>query len=325
MKTLRVTLSVTLALWAFMASQVQAQPASSLPGEIARAKAAEAQLQTNITQGDAATLAAAKAYADTRPGPKGDSGPPGKDGAPGAPGVGATVAVEPPGENCVNGGAKITGGSGPAVYVCNGSGAAATCPLGTCSVGGSPCKFDRDCAAGACQAPTPRFVDNGNLTVTDRQTCLMWEKKTGTVGVLAACPDPAVVNCAHDVNRRYRWPFTDFLAQLNGAAFAGHSDWRLPTSAGIPYYPTGNDPELESILLAGGPFFADHQCGTNPCIDPLFGPTTPNWYSTANLFLYNSRYVVWSIQFANGHLEGVDIMTDDGPVYYWLRAVRSGP
>ena len=31
---------------------------------------------------------------------------------------------------------------------------------------------------------SPRFVDNGDGTVTDYQTCLMWEKKTGTVGGL---------------------------------------------------------------------------------------------------------------------------------------------
>ena len=30
--------------------------------------------------------------------------------------------------------------------------------------------------------PQPRFVDNGDGTITDNQTGLMWEKKTGTLG-----------------------------------------------------------------------------------------------------------------------------------------------
>jgi len=40
---------------------------------------------------------------------------------------------------------------------------------------------------------------------------------------------------------------TLFLSQLNRTAFAGHTDWRLPTSAGLGIPTTGNDPELESI------------------------------------------------------------------------------
>ena len=56
------------------------------------------------------------------------------------------------------------------------------------------------------------------------------------------------------------------------ASFAGHDDWRLPREAGISA--TG-DRELESILLAPFP------CGTQPCIDPIFGPTAPDLYWSA--------------------------------------------
>lgn len=53
------------------------------------------------------------------PGRDGAPGTPGKDGAPGTPGPGTTVAAEPAGANCANGGAKITGGSGNVAYACS--------------------------------------------------------------------------------------------------------------------------------------------------------------------------------------------------------------
>src|SRR5262245_45649448 len=121
----------------------------------------------------------------------------------------------------------------------------------------------------ACQlSGQPRFVDNADGSITDHQTCLVWEKKTekdGTVNV--ANP--------HDADRIYRWAGTcsvvpnlcqptpvaaalcaanaengtlgcaecaggngtcdaaitiwTVAADLNAASFAGHTDWRLPT------------------------------------------------------------------------------------------------
>src|SRR5262249_27668194 len=137
--------------------------------------------------------------------------------------------------------------------------------------------------------------DNGDGTVTDHQTGLMWEKKHGSVGNFVvcaetACPDP------HEVNNVYQWcrdvapmdgtcdttgspadggAFMDFLAKLNTQpCFAGHCDWRLPSEAGQNSPFTGAK-ELESILLAPSP------CGTSPCIDPIFGPTAAGDYLSA--------------------------------------------
>ena len=95
------------------------------------------------------------------------------------------------------------------------------------------------CPAGA---PT-RFADNGDGTICDHQTGLMWEKKDGEGGGA----DPSN---PHDVDNTYTWTSTSpapngtaitvFLVLLNTATddpsmvgFAGYTDWRLSTSGGF--------------------------------------------------------------------------------------------
>jgi len=212
-------------------------------------------------------------------------------------------------------------------------------PGGTCSASTSlSCAYDQDCPTSeTCvwAQPLPRFVDNGNGTVTDRRTCLQWEKKTGTVGQRVDCVVPTDCPDPHDVSNHYSWaappiiaqpsppPFngtasTMFLAQLNGAAFAGHTDWRLPTSGGLGT--TGNDPELESIL-------DPTQCPQPPppntvgpaCIDPIFGPTYPSIYWSSSSVISRLEYA-WFVTFGNpidvsAGYKGSDL----------VRAVRGGP
>ena len=82
------------------------------------------------------------------------------------------------------------------------------------------------------------YTDNGNGTVTDNVTGLMWEKLTndGTI---------------HDVNNSYTWDVAFGKIQtLNSANFAGHNDWRLP-----------NVNELQTLINYGTAF---------PAIDPAF-------------------------------------------------------
>ncbi len=133
------------------------------------------------------------------------------------------------------------------------------------------------CPAGA---PT-RFVDNGDGTICDHETGLMWEQKDGDDG-------GSDLNNPHDVDNAYTWSsmagsddpdgtaFTDFLARLNGEVastapseqLGGHRDWRLPTSA-----------ELQGLLLE--PFL----CSISPCIiDQVFAPTAAffHWSSTSS-------------------------------------------
>jgi hypothetical protein len=60
------------------------------------------------------------------------------------------------------------------------------------------------------------YVDNGDGTIIDNMTGLMWEKLTRDGSI-------------HDRDNQYTWSgaFAK-VAGLNTAAFAGHTDWRLP-------------------------------------------------------------------------------------------------
>lgn len=62
--------------------------------------------------------------------------------------------------------------------------------------------------------PQERFVDNGDETVSDRKTGLMW-KKTDTMTDLKKW-----VNYQDSV---------DYVRELKEKRFAGYDDWRLPT------------------------------------------------------------------------------------------------
>ncbi len=132
-----------------------------------------------------------------------------------------------------------------------------------------------------------RFVDNGNGTVTDTCTGLMWQQNTA------------------DVNEDGQSTFDDSIQWCNAMiycenlSFAGHDDWRLP-----------NIRELQSIVDYGR---------VNPSIDPVFDALSSTyWSSTSNVsHLDLGWYVVFGRGFVYAHGVG-------GPFYY-VRAVRSGP
>jgi hypothetical protein len=151
----------------------------------------------------------------------------------------------------------------------------------------------------------------------------MWEKKGSSVGI-------------HNKDTTYTWSttgtaadgtaFTVFLATLNTApCFAGHCDWRLPTTAGVAPDLTGQAAELESILAAPYP------CTVHPCVPPEFRTAcTPGCTALDCSCTQSSGY--WSASTSAGGpgsawLVGLGdggVGSANKPLAYYVRAVRGG-
>lgn len=161
-----------------------------------------------------------------------------------------------------------------------------------------------------CPTPGPRFVDNGDGTVTDSKTRLQWEKKSDDGSI-------------HDQDNTYTWStgapnnpdgtaFTTFLKTLNTEqCFAGHCDWRLPSVA-----------EFQSLVDYGG---------FDPAIDPVFNTVcAPGCTSTACSCTVRDTYWsatpgadlpdnAWTAEFNRGVVTLYDMTLD-----LHVRAVRGG-
>lgn len=156
---------------------------------------------------------------------------------------------------------------------------------------------DKADAGAAKKNASCRFVDNGDGTVSDLDTLLMWEKKTvanvdATVSWATAASE--AVSAATGTS-------------ANGEQFAGslggHQDWRLPSIV-----------ELETIVD-----FNPLACGNGgTCIGTVFGPTHLGnyWAITSDL---NDAAKAWVIGFDDGAL---DVTAKSGTAA--TRVVRSG-
>ena len=166
---------------------------------------------------------------------------------------------------------------------------------------------DGDLRAGAVLS----YTDNGDGTITDNNTGLMWEKKSDDGGI-------------HDVDNVYTWAMgsepstmngtmvTEFLATLNTEpCFVGHCDWRIP-----------NVKELQSIL---------NLQNVNPAVSTAFNTrcaasctvtscsctqSTNYWSSTTYMNLPNNAFTVvfnFGLTFYNFKIGS-----------HYVRAVRDG-
>ncbi|MBV6343042.1 DUF1566 domain-containing protein [Candidatus Magnetobacterium casense] len=140
--------------------------------------------------------------------------------------------------------------------------------------------------------PNPRFTDNGNLTVTDNLTVLLWMKDAGT---------PTVGACTGGI--KYWQPTLDYVLCLNTANYLGYSDWRLP-----------NIKELFSLI--------DHA---------MYNPPVPSGHpftnvQSSNLYWSSTSYAgpasnAWSVGMAAGNI-AIDVKSNNP---YSTLPVRTGP
>lgn len=148
------------------------------------------------------------------------------------------------------------------------------------------------------------YTDNGDGTITDNNTGLMWEKldnsrKAGLAGI-------------HTATRLYVW--SDALgkvAALNFAGFAGYNDWRLPNISELMSLIdiSHEKPAIDSVFNTN--CVADCTIATCSCTGSEY-----TWSSTTSQFTPANA---WIVDFTAGGVS-VDFKTTPDLV----RAVRGG-
>jgi hypothetical protein len=148
------------------------------------------------------------------------------------------------------------------------------------------------------------YLDNGDGTVSDKRSALRWEKLSNDGSI-------------HDKDNSYDWDeaFAK-IDDLNGAAFAGFTDWRLP-----------NESELETLVNRGTVFPAVSSAFSNGCTAGCTVLTcsctvaveTIFWSSTSYANGVNGPKSAWLVNFFDGTAY-VAPKTDANHV----RAVRGG-
>jgi hypothetical protein len=144
------------------------------------------------------------------------------------------------------------------------------------------------------------FTDNGDGTITDNNSGLMWEKLSDDDSI-------------HDKDTTYTWAnaFASKVATLNGASFAGYSDWRMPSTA-----------ELETLKNFGAVSPAVYPAFNTGCMATCTVTTcscTQSAYYWSSTTYQNGPSYAWSVSFA----DGFTFATGKTSTYY-ARAVRAG-
>jgi hypothetical protein len=148
------------------------------------------------------------------------------------------------------------------------------------------------CVRGSAE-PTADYFDNGDGTVTDNVTGLMWEQKTNDGG-------------PRDKAKTYTWK--DALAYCENLLLGGHDDWRMPTPK-----------ELERLVDLGK---------SNPAIDTAYFPNTSNglyWSGTTCSGCH--KHKAFATDFNDGRVyfgkKWIKPTVPPQYEYWYVRAVRN--
>jgi hypothetical protein len=198
-----------------------------------------------------------------------------------------------------------------------------TTDLGACEVDLTACQAEPTAVfpGDGVDGPPLRYTDNGDGTVTDNNTLLLWEVKDN-------------IGSVHDVDNFYTWSidggqangtlFTVFLTALNNTCdgagvtdctatgdaacgarvcgLAGHRDWRMP-----------NVKELQSIVDYSKPF-------SGPTIAASFPGATADGVYRSSTAVVGTSTAMWVVDFAIGRV----INAGDERDSLRVRAVRGG-
>jgi len=95
-----------------------------------------------------------------------------------------------------------------------------------------------------------RFIDNGDGTVTDRVTGLMWEKKREAGKDLHAVDRR--LYWSYDGTRETIWDWLGAVNRENGGGYAGYDDWRIPNVKELYSLFAGRDRDPSSGAIFEG-------------------------------------------------------------------------
>ena len=132
------------------------------------------------------------------------------------------------------------------------------------------------------------YTDNGDGTVTDNVTGLMWEQKTDDGG-------------SRDKDDTYTWK--DALSYCENLILGSYYDWRIPTPK-----------ELERLVDLGS---------SSPAIDTTYFPNTNNgFYWTGTTCSGCHKKVAFAMDFSDGELFKGNKVKGDVYDTHYIRAVR---
>jgi len=144
------------------------------------------------------------------------------------------------------------------------------------------------------------YTDNGDGTITDTRTGLMWEKLSDDGSI-------------HDKDTAATWTnaFSTKVAMLNAGSFAGFTDWRVP-----------NVNELQSLVNYGASYPAINAAFNANCAPTCSvltcSCTQPNAYWSSSTY-QEIPSIAWVVYFQDGYVVGY-LKDNSG----YVRAVRGG-